>query len=494
MAKIYIQKNDEVYLKVWSDEASVEAELKDFFSYDFPGAKFTPKFKAGLWDGVIYLYCTFRKNLYVGLLSYLEVFAEKEGHQILWTEKEEQTKQHPQKTIQEFVDLLNIHNKFGKIEVRDYQYDAIQYAINNDRCVLLSPTSSGKSLIIYSLIRWHIANGRKCILIVPNTTLCNQMYSDFTEYASESDFNVEENVQILYSGFTKVFSKNVMISTWQSIYKQPKSWFKQFDVVFSDEVHGAKSQSLTDIMCKLDQAKYRIGTTGTLQNEKIHRLVIEGLFGKVYSVTTTKQLMDKGSVTKLKISSVILNYTKEERKILKGASYQTELDYIVDHNKRNRFLAKLALSCTGNTMILFRFVEKHAKPIYDLIKAKAGDRKVYLIYKDTSPEETERIRKQIENEKDSIIVTTYAKSSTGINIPSLENIIFGSPMKSKITNLQSVGRGLRLKDGKEYCNLFDIADNLSSDSKHNITFFHAMERYKIYKQEQFKVKMIEVNL
>lgn len=494
MTKVYIEKLDEAYVRVYSDEMSVEAELVDFFTYDFPNAKFTPKYKARIWDGKVRLYCPFKKTLYKGLVDYVKKFCESENYEleILF---EENLNNYSNDNIKEFTDKLNVYSKNEKIEVRDYQIDAITKAINNNRISLLSPTSSGKSLIIYSLVRWHLLNDRKILLITPTTGLVEQMYSDFQDYSSHNKWSVENNCQRLYSGFPKKFESNVLISTWQSIYTLPKSWFKQFDVIIGDEMHGFKSKSLVDIMCKLDNVKYRIGTTGTLDNKKIHNLVLEGVFGRIYTVTTTKELMDQGSVVNLKIKSIIVNYPDEVRKQASKLKYQDEIKFLVTNESRNNFISKLALNCKGNTLVLFQFVDNHGIPLYERIKSLVGEkRNVYIIHGKIKTVDRERIRKLVEHDEDAIIVASYQTLSTGTNIPSIENIIFASPSKSKIRNLQSIGRGLRLRKGKNSCNLYDLTDNLSWKSKKNTTLEHGVERMKIYNQEQFNIKVIEVKL
>jgi superfamily II DNA or RNA helicase len=344
-------------------------------------------------------------------------------------------------------------------------------------------------------MRWHIAHDRKCIIIVPTTSLVEQLYTDFEDYSSANGFNTAGACQKLYAGFTKDFSKDVLITTWQSVYLQPKSWFAQFDVIFGDEAHQFKAKSLTTVMEKMDKIRYRIGTTGTLDNKKVHRLVLEGMFGPVHKVTTTKALMDSGRLTTLNIMCVMLKYNEEIRKAQKNKTYQEEMDFLISNEKRNKFIRNLAVKSEGNTLVLFQYVEKHGKVLYELIKDKVHEnRKVFFVYGGTDTTDREAIRHITEGESDAIIIASFGTFSTGINIPSLENVIFASPSKSKIRNLQSIGRGLRLKDGKTKCNLFDLADDLHWKSWKNHTLNHAAERYKIYAEEEFKVKIIEVDL
>jgi len=396
---IKIEKLDEVYVRVFSD-ASIEQEIVDFFTYEYPGARFTPQFRARLWDGKVRLYDAIRKTLYLGLVNYVEYFAEQNGYQIEYVNEVLKSELITSHDVEQYLKTLELPEK---IEIRDYQIDAISHALANHRILLLSPTASGKSFIIYSIMRWHLQEGRKCIIIVPTTSLVEQLYTDFEDYSTVNGWQTKEHCQKLYSGFTKEFTKDVLITTWQSIYLQPKSWFKQFDVMFGDEAHNFKAKSLTSVMEKMDTIHYRIGTTGTLDNKKVHKLVLEGVFGKVYKVTTTKKLMDSGKLADLNIMCVVLKYNEEIRKERKNKTYQEEMDWLVSCEPRNKFIRNLAVNSKGNTLVLFQYVEKHGKVLYDLIKNKVHeDRKIFFVYGGTETADREAIRHITEGEFDGI--------------------------------------------------------------------------------------------
>jgi superfamily II DNA or RNA helicase len=494
MPTVTVEKLDEVYMRVMS-EPSIEQELVDFFTYEYPGARFTPQFKARLWDGRVRLMCGIRKTLYIGLLQYVEEFCVRNSYELVYKTPITHNNGITHELVQEFAEWLNPHGRGKPIEIRDYQVEAVKTALDKERTLLLSPTASGKSFIIYTTMRWHLQQNRKCIIIVPTTSLVEQLYADFEDYSSANGFVVKDYVQKLYSGFTKDLSREVLITTWQSVYLQPKSWFKQFDVIFGDEAHQFKAKSLIGVMEKMDEIRYRIGTTGTLDNKKIHRLVLEGVFGPVHRVTTTKALMETQKLAQLNIMCVVLKYSEEIRKARKSNSYQEEMDWIVSHYPRNKFIRNLTVKSKGNTLVLFQYVEKHGKVLYDMIKEKVHeDRKVFFVYGGVDTADREAIRHICEGETDAIIIASYGTFSTGINIPSIENVVFASPSKSKIRNLQSIGRGLRLSEGKAACNLYDLADDLHWKSWKNHTLNHAAERYKTYAEEQFDLKLVEVNL
>ena len=489
---INVEKINDVHIRIYTD-SGIAQEISEFFTFEMPGARFTPQYRAKLWDGKLRMFDLHRKTLYVGLLKYLLDFAERNGYEVKYLNDINTHEDIDLSQLKEFLNWLNLQGRGKPIEIYDYQIEAIHHALENKRCLLLSPTSSGKSLIIYSTIRWHLEHDRKCIVVVPTTSLVEQLYSDFEDYSSANNWKVARHCQKLYSGFPKEFQANVLITTWQSIVRQPATWFKQFDVIIGDEAHTFKAKSLTSIMEKLSTCSYRMGTTGTIDNKKVHKLVLEGVFGAVHKVISTKQLMDTGRVAKLKITGLLLKYDDVTRQIVNKSSYQEEMDFIVKHEQRNKFIRNLALASEGNTLVLFQYVEKHGKVLYDMIKEKAADkRKVFFIYGGTDTEAREAARKLMEKEDDAICIASFGVFSTGINIPSIENVIFASPSKSKIRNLQSIGRGLRLKEGKSHCNLFDIADDFQRKSWKNHTLGHFAERLKIYSEEQFDYKIVEV--
>jgi superfamily II DNA or RNA helicase len=324
---------------------------------------------------------------------------------------------------------------------------------------------------------------------VPTTSLVSQLASDFADYGFVSDRFVHR----IFAGQDKQTDKPITISTWQSIYKLPKEYFQQFDLVIGDEAHLFKAKSLTSIMSKLDSCRYRFGFTGTLDGAQTNKLVLEGLFGPVRKVTTTAELIEQKHLSDFKIKAIVLSYPDELRKMIARMDYQQEIDYIVSLSPRNRFITNLALSLEGNTLLLFQFVDKHGKILYNMIKNET-DKPVFFVHGGVDGEEREQIRSIVEKEKSSIIVASYGTFSTGVNIRNLHNVIFASPSKSRIRNLQSIGRGLRKSETKTESVLYDIADDLTWKSNKNFTILHFMERIKIYNEEKFEYKLYNVNL
>jgi len=487
---IIIEKKNEVYITV-DCESDIQREISEFFTFYVPGYKFMPAFRTRMWDGKIRLFSQKTKEIYFGLFPYIKAFAEERGYNIVAGKGVEIDNNVDKEVVTKFSNSLG-----QKFEARDYQIDAIYHSLKRNRALLLSPTASGKSFIIYSLIRYYShlikdESNNRTLLIVPTTSLVEQMYTDFESYG----WNVKKNCHRLYSGYSNKTDKKVLISTWQSLYKLPREYFKQFGCVFGDEAHLFKSKSLTEIMTKLVDCKYRIGLTGTLDGAHTHKLVLEGLFGAVNKVTTTKKLMDKKQLSNLAVRCLILKHSEANAKMVTSGKYQDEIDYLVSSKARNNFIRNLALKIKGNTLVLFQLVEKHGKDLFKSIEDKAEkDRKVFYIYGGVETEEREKARAIVENETNAIIVASYGTFSTGINIKNLHNIIFASPSKSRIRNLQSIGRGLRLGDNKVNATLYDIADDLQYKTKENFTLKHFQERINIYNEEEFDYEIHNINL
>ena len=243
-------------------------------------------------------------------------------------------------------------------------------------------------------------------------------------------------------------------------------------------------------MTKMNDAKYRYGFTGTLDGSQTHKWVLEGLFGPAYKVTRTDELMKQGHLSKLQIRVLLMKH--EEQKF---ETYEEELQYIIGHDKRNNFIKNLALDLKGNSLILFSRVEAHGEILYKSINSSVKEnRKVFYVHGGIEAEERERIREITEQERNAIIVASYGTFSTGINIKNLHNVVFASPSKSRIRNLQSIGRVLRKGDNKTTAVLYDIADDISYRSRKNYTLNHLVERIKIYNEEKFNYEIIQVSL
>ena len=485
MSHLIISKKNEVYLTIQA-EPHIYYELRDAFQFEVPNAKFSPSYKNKWWDGRIYLFNVDTREIYIGLLDRIIRFCEDHEYTYEFADNKfyglpfEINENISKEGVKDYMTAISRHAP------RDYQVEGVYDALRHNRKLLISPTASGKSLMIYSVVRYYVEKQQNILVVVPTTSLVEQMYKDFADYG----WDVGSYCHKIYAGKERETDSQVIITTWQSIYKLPKQYFARFNVVVGDEAHQFKSKSLISIMTKLCDAKYRFGFTGTLDGSQTHKWVLEGLFGPSYKIINTDELMKKGHLAKLDIKILLLKHPPNKFDI-----FEDEVQYIINHQKRNNFIKNLALDLKGNTLVLFSRVEGHGQPLYELINNdKIDDRHVFFVHGGVETEEREKVREITEKENNAIIVASYGTFSTGVNIRNLHNVIFASPSKSRIRNLQSIGRVLRKGENKVKATLYDIADDISYKSRKNYTLNHLIERIKIYNEENFNYEIVNVAL
>ena len=484
-ANVVIKKSNEVYLKV-NAEPHIEYELRDHFTFEVEGAKFMPQYRSKQWNGEIHLFDLRSKKIYVGLLDKIVSFCDRHGYTYKFEDNEyyglpfEVNQSISKEGVKDYIRSIT------KFKPREYQLEGVSDCLKHNRRLLVSPTASGKSLMIYALVRYYVHKGQKILLVVPTTSLVEQMYKDFIEYG----WDAKNHCHRIYSGREITNTNEVTITTWQSVFRMEKSFFKDYNVIIGDEAHLFKSKSLVNIMTKLEHAKYRFGFTGTLDGTQTHKWVLEGLFGPSYKVTKTEELMREGHLSQLDIQCLVLKHPPK-----KFETYEKELQYLISHEQRNNFITNLALDLKGNTLILYSRVETHGAILYEQINnTKHTNRKVFFVHGGVGAEQRESIREITENETNAIIVASYGTFSTGINIKRLHNVIFASPSKSRIRNLQSIGRVLRKGKDKVKATLYDIGDDCTYNSKKNYTLNHLIERIKIYNDENFNYEIITIQI
>ena len=486
MSHLVISKKNEVYLHV-DAEIHVYYELADQFTFDVPGASFSPAYKKKFWDGKIRLFNIQKGEIYVGLLDRIIQFCK--DHKYTYEFKDSKHYGTPFE-VNEGISKEGVKDymtAISKYSPREYQIEGVYDALRHNRKLLISPTASGKSLMIYSIVRYFVENKKNTLIVVPTTSLVEQMYKDFADYG----WDVGSFCHKIYAGKERETDSQVIITTWQSIYKLPRKYFERFSVVVGDEAHQFKSKSLISIMTKLSDAKYRYGFTGTLDGTQTHKWVLEGLFGPSYKIIKTDELMKKGHLAKLDINVLLLKHPPN-----KFETFEDEVKYIIGHTRRNNFIKNLALDLKGNTLILYARVEGHGVPLYELINNNntIENRNVFFIHGGVATEDREKVREITESQNNAIIVASYGTFSTGINIKNLHNVIFASPSKSRIRNLQSIGRVLRKGNKKTSATLYDIADDISYKSRRNYTLNHLIERIKVYNEENFNYDIVNIPL
>lgn len=482
---LVITKVNEVFFRIQADP-SIKTELNDFFSFRPPGYQFAPSYKNRYWDGYIRIFKPIQGLLYIGLLNHVKHFCKTRNY------------------TYKIDDSLVIHNEIPKdigfqlakkfnlaFTPRDYQNEAVYQCIVSERKVIESATGSGKSLAIAIIAQHFMSMGKKVLIIVPTTSLVHQLAGDIQDYNHGKNIGVYK----ITGGIEKSTHLPITISTWQSIASKKTSpeFLKQYDCVIGDECHLFAAKSLTTIMEKLDHCRYRFGFTGSLQDSKCHRLILEGLFGSVYTAAKSAELIREGTLANLTINAIVLQYPKSQCKEIISKTYQEEIDFIVRNEKRNLYICNLADKLKGNTLILFQYVDKHGKVLNDLLREKTS-KHIHFVFGDTEAIERERVRAVVEQSTDNIILASAGVYSTGVNIKNLNSIIFASPSKSKIRNLQSIGRGLRKSETKTEATLYDIVDDLKYGRKHNYAYKHFQERLNIYTSEQFPFKIYNIQL
>jgi superfamily II DNA or RNA helicase len=480
---LIISKFNDVYVTVDCD-ASVAMELKEYFTFKVPGYRFMPAYRNKVWSGDIHLFNPMSRRIYFGLIPYIQKFCESRNYSLVFDKTVDGFATIDEESVVKFIEGLNLPFK-----PRGYQLEAFIHAIRTKRSLLVSPTASGKSLIIYMITKWWLEHF-KVLIIVPTISLVEQMRGDFVSYGCD-----EEIIHTIMSGREKHTDRPIVISTWQSIHRMPRQWYEQFDVVIGDEAHQYKAKSLTSILEKMTKCPIRLGFTGTLDGTQTHKLVLEGLFGAVKKVTTTAELIEQKHLADFKIQAIVLKHTDANKKEFSRAEYHDEIDFLVRNEARNNFISQLALHLKGNTLILYQFVEKHGKPLHQLLTNQdTKGRHIFFVSGEVDVEDRELVRKITEKESNAIIVASYGTFSTGINIRNLHNVVFASPTKSRIRSLQSIGRALRRGDNKEQATLYDIADDLSWKKAKNHTLKHFIERVGIYTSEKFEYKITSYQL
>jgi len=495
--KVGIYYVNEVKMKVVTSDELLRNTLYNAFSYYVENSHHMKRQSAYKgWDGKIHLFKSNTGNTYLALLPLIIDIIEKEFKHLHIVYSEEMLK---------FFDTFNYDNdevvnfienfaKGSERKPRDYQIDAVKTALFRRRLVVESPTASGKSLIMYLIADYllKIKKIKSVLILVPTTNLVEQMRKDFSEY---SNGETDAWVQMIYGGKDKEIENRIVISTWQSVYEFKKDYFGYFECLMIDEAHTAQAKCLNHIGESTINAKYRIGFTGTLQKQMSQVMQITAILGRPVRVAKTKELIEKNFLSNLRIETQYLLYDKvicEDFYKKCKKDYHAEVDYINSIVPRRKFITELTKGLVGNTLLLFTRVEKSGLIIYEELKKVMPDREIHMIYGDISVGIREDIRDLMKTRNDIILVASYGTTSAGVNIPSIKNIVMIEPIKSKIRLFQSIGRGLRLHEGKDELVVYDIVDDLSYFRYSNYVLKHYIERLKEYQNEGFENTINEI--
>lgn len=488
MADVTIEKINNVHMRVMSSR-DIAIEISDEFTFFVEGYKFMPKYKHGLWDGQIRLFDINTRMIYNGLLYKIHKFCKERGYSL---DVDPSLTTFNEYTAEQIEDYFNKFVKTNEFELRDYQVNSIVECLNYKRKTLLSPTSSGKSLVIFMIARILNELGLKTLIVATSKGLVEQMKDDFISYTDD-----ELDIHCVYGGKDKHQEADFTVSTWQTAYKMEPEWFDKFDVVIGDEVHTYKAMALKTLMEKTHKSFYKFGFTGTLDDSISNKLSIQGLFGPVVKFVSTMDLVEAGYIARPTVYAIVLEYGKESKDKIKKfkkvdgkwkkATYQEEIDFIIAHQKRNEYLIKMLQKMKGNTLTLFQFVEKHGEILFDMM---SDIPETYIIHggKDL---DYRKAAKQAMEDKDNVnLLASYGTFQQGESVKRVHNLVLGSPSKSKIRVLQSLGRGLRMADDKKTVKVVDLVDDLDK----NYAVEHFKKRYEYYLKEGFEVKIINVKL
>lgn len=483
----------------------IDRELTQYFSLEavpykknHKKVRYTARGKGRHWDGMTRFYSYTKHELPKGLLYKVVDFCQERKYRLSID---------PSLLEQGTVDPEKFVKELGIIHVpHDFQYDALKKSIESGRRFILSPTSSGKSLLLFALTMWYLKKTKKKVLIVvPFLGLLEQLKKEFGAYSPS--IGLDNHIHLISGGCpVDDPTKMVYIATYHSLVNQHHSYYEQFGCVMVDEVHRSYDQ-VKKILDKCKTIKHRFGFTGTLDGTKIHLWKTESITGRLYSTIKTNILIKRGLASSLNILCFMFKYSekyktevtlkmaqKPKEGLTAAHAYNQKLEYIVNLPERNQKIKDIILNAPNNknTLVLTDRLQ-HVQILSEYLKGT--NKKVVLINGTVSGENREKIREFTENNENVVIIGTYGTISTGTNIKNLQNIIFATSGKTQIKLLQSIGRGLR-KDGKDNkLNVIDITDDFNMDNPNKDYFIqHFRERLKIYVKEEFDYKTYHINI
>lgn len=471
---------NQVHVKIIAQKSTLY-ELSEKFTFFAKDYKHSPKFKARMWDGKIRLFSLANHTLYRGLTLEVIKFCKERGYTF---DCQVPIIQQPFSLYEceQFIKTLNLPSR---LELRDYQIETVADAVRFRQICFESATSSGKSLMIYLIYRYI---NEKTLLIVPDTGLVDQMTKDIHSYG------YDQPIHQIFSGQSKQTNCNLTVTTWQSIWQLDPEWFDQFNVVIADEAHKYDSKCLIAIMSKLFNCENRFGFTGSLGTDKLKGITVQGLIGPKKHVISARELIDQNHAADVSVKCITFNYTLQDQKHVMGLKYHDELKWIVQNERRNKFIKNLALSLKGNTLLLYQHIA-HGQLLKEMIEQENPQLPLFYVDQKVKGEQRSEIREQIDKpNQNSLTFATYKIFSTGININNLNNLVLCSPLKAEITMIQSIGRILRKSDHKNKATIIDLSDDLSTETYTNTTLKHFFQRISIYNKQQHPYKLYNVTL
>jgi superfamily II DNA or RNA helicase len=393
--------------------------------------------------------------------------------------------------------LKSINPVIGNIQIktfknliyREHQQKSIELALKNGRGLVIIPTAGGKTLIMAGIIESIRKSLNQpdalAMVLVPSIQLVEQTSKDFEEYGIEKVTKWSGNNKLDDSATTIIAGNQFLLSD-----KTDLSILSNVKILLVDEAHVVRKNNEINKIFNLINTDYIFGFTGTLPSTPLDEWNIIGKIGPILYEEKTKDLEIKKYVSNFKIIVLNINHKNPPRftpnPLNPTEAYSNEIDYLMNNQRRNEIIAKIAHKIKNNTIIMVDRID-HGINLENELKKMCGDEKlIYFIRGSTEMEEREQIRKLMEQKSNVVAVAVSKIFSTGINIPNLHNIIFASAGKAKIKIMQSIGRALRLHPTKQMASIIDIADN----TKYGIT--HLKERTELYKKENYNYEKKEI--
>jgi superfamily II DNA or RNA helicase len=483
ICKLIIKDEVNVQFKDLSPEC--RRKLTQAVEFFVPGAQYSPAVKLGRWNGKM-SYCDVGGRSYLNLLDRLLPIVQSHGYEVDIDDQRDTTHNFE---FEEVVEDSYSHIMWPKghpiagqpIVIKEHQIEVINSYLENITGINIAPTGSGKTLITAILSDKVQAYGRS-IVIVPTKDLVTQTEEDY--------INLGLDVGVFF-GDRKEYLKTHTICTWQSLESLAKksknvdleidinAFFEGVVCVIVDEVHKAKANVLRQLLTTyLSNAPIRWGLTGTMPEEEGDKVGVIACIGPLLGAINTKSLQDKGILAQLHVNVWQMQDLGEAA----FSNYQSELKWLTTNPIRLKFLAKeiIAMAETGNTLILVDRIETGEKlqllipdSIFVSGKMKSTDRKAEY--------------KEVQEVDGKIIIATYGVASTGINIVRIFNLVLFEAGKSFTRVIQSIGRGIRVAEDKDFVNVYDVCSNCKYSKK------HLTKRKNFYKEAQypFTVKKVQ---
>jgi superfamily II DNA or RNA helicase len=460
LARLIIK--DEVNVKIEGLDLHERKELSNMFKYEIPGARYLPAVRLGRWDGKVAFF-QMGGSTYVNLLPEIIPYLDSQGYHLeledLRDYKTQYAFEEVTETTFEHIMWPDKHPMVGQpIVLRDYQVEIINKFLENPQCLQEIATGAGKTLITAALSYCCEPHGRT-IVIVPNKSLVTQTEADYK--------NMGLDVGV-YFGDRKEFGKTHTICTWQSLNILLKGsrnhevditigeFLQDVVCVMVDEVHMAKADALKTLLTGvMAHVPIRWGLTGTIPKEDYEFVSLKCSIGDVIGRLSASELQSQGVLANCHVNVLQLVDHVEYR------DYQSELRYLLETEARLDYIAKLVESIrkSGNTLVLVdriapgrALIEKIKDAVFVSGGTKADDRKEQ--YDD------------IATMDDKVIVATYGVAAVGINIPRVFNLVLIEPGKSFVRVIQSIGRGIRKAEDKDFVQIWDITSTCKFAKRH----------------------------